>query len=188
MGAIKSGISPYKGLDHASPEPSLGQGQPTPEDLRLARGPPPAANVFPARPRPCLRQEATLTKSPHQPTKPQEHLMQRWPDTFILTRAPQPTEPKWPPSLRRSTDRPDRKTAPPAPLRLRCHSTEWGWQVVRPGRRHHRKLCFARPGAQTRAKSRKTANSAPPDPGLGLGLSPGRRQTPLRPTQGSDSG
>jgi hypothetical protein len=40
MGTIKSGISPFKGLDHASPEPSLGQGQPTPEDLRLARGPP----------------------------------------------------------------------------------------------------------------------------------------------------
>jgi hypothetical protein len=78
MGAIKSGISPFEGLDHASPEPSLGQGQPTPEDLRLARGP----------------QEATLTKSPRRPTKSQEHLMQRWPDTFILTRAPQPTEPK----------------------------------------------------------------------------------------------
>jgi hypothetical protein len=88
MGAIKSGISPYEGLDHASPEPGLGQGQPTPEDFRLARGPPPAANVFPARPRPYLRQEATLTKSPHRPTKSQEHLMQRWPDTFILTRAP----------------------------------------------------------------------------------------------------
>jgi hypothetical protein len=31
-------------------------------------------------------------------------------------------------------------------------------------------------------------NSALPDPGLGLGLSPGRRRTPPRPTQGSDSG
>jgi hypothetical protein len=31
-------------------------------------------------------------------------------------------------------------------------------------------------------------SSAPPDPGLGLGLSPGRQRTPLRPTQGSDSG
>jgi hypothetical protein len=31
-------------------------------------------------------------------------------------------------------------------------------------------------------------NSAPPDPGLGLGLNPGRRRTPLRLTQGSDSG
>jgi hypothetical protein len=94
MGAIKSGIGPFEGLDHASPEPSLGQGQPTPEDLRLARGPPLATNIFPARPRPCLRQEATLTKSTRRPTKSQEHLMQRWPDTFILTRALQSTEPK----------------------------------------------------------------------------------------------
>jgi hypothetical protein len=39
MGATKSRIGPFEGLDHASPEPSLGQGQPTPEDLRLARGP-----------------------------------------------------------------------------------------------------------------------------------------------------
>jgi hypothetical protein len=36
MGAIKSGISPYERLDHASSEPSLGQGQPTPRDFRLA--------------------------------------------------------------------------------------------------------------------------------------------------------
>jgi hypothetical protein len=92
MGAIKSGIGPFEGLDHASPEPSLGQGQPTPEDLRLARCPPPATNILPARTRPCLRQEATLTKSPRRPTKSQEHLMQRWPDTFILTRALQSTK------------------------------------------------------------------------------------------------
>jgi hypothetical protein len=188
MGAIRSGIGPFEGLDHASPEPSLGQGQPTPEGLCLARGPPPAMNILPARPRPCLRQEATLIKSPCHPTKSQEHLMQRWPDTFILTHALQSAEPKWPQSLRRSTDRPDRRTAPPALLRLLCHSTERGWQVARLGLRHHRKLRFARPRARTRAKPRKTANSAPPDPGLGLGLSPGRRRTPLRPTQGSDSG
>jgi hypothetical protein len=94
MGAVKLGIGPFEGRDHASPEPNLGQGQPTPDDLRLARGPPPAANVFPARPRSCLRQEATLTKSPRRPTKSQEHLMQRQPDAFILTRALQPTEPK----------------------------------------------------------------------------------------------
>jgi hypothetical protein len=37
MGAIKSGISPYERLDHASPEPNIGQGQPTPRDFRLAR-------------------------------------------------------------------------------------------------------------------------------------------------------
>jgi hypothetical protein len=49
-------------------------------------------------------------------------------------------------------------------------------------------LRSAQPRAQTWAQSRKTANSAPPDPGLGLGLSPGRRRTPLRPTQGSDLG
>jgi hypothetical protein len=78
--------------------------------------------------------------------------------------------------------RPDRRTAPPAPLRLRCHLTE-GSEVPEDG-----ELRSARPRARTRAKSQKTANSAPPDLGLGLGLSPGRRRTPLRPTQGSDSG
>ena len=46
MGAIKSGIGPYEGPDHASSEPSLGQGQPTPEDFRLARGPPPTADTY----------------------------------------------------------------------------------------------------------------------------------------------
>jgi hypothetical protein len=40
MGAIKSRLGPLKGHDLASPVPSLGQGQPTPEDLRLTRGPP----------------------------------------------------------------------------------------------------------------------------------------------------
>jgi hypothetical protein len=49
-------------------------------------------------------------------------------------------------------------------------------------------LRSARPRARTWAQPRKTANSAPPDPGLGLGLSPGRRRTPLRPTKGSDLG
>jgi hypothetical protein len=151
--------------------------------------------------------------------------MQRWSDTFILTRALQSTEPKWLQSLRRSTDRSDKRTAPPAPLRLQCHSTEWGWQQpgtasgaignsappdpglglgLSPGRRRtplrptqgsdsgsapkDDELRSARPRARTRAQPWKTTNSAPPDPGLGLGLSPGRRRTPLRPTQGSDSG
>jgi hypothetical protein len=49
-------------------------------------------------------------------------------------------------------------------------------------------LRSARPRARTRAQPRQTTNSASPDPGLGLGLSPGRQRTPLRPTQGSDSG
>jgi hypothetical protein len=51
MGAIKSGIGPYEGLDHASPEPGLGQGQPTPEDLRLARGPPSSGERVPGSPK-----------------------------------------------------------------------------------------------------------------------------------------
>jgi hypothetical protein len=94
MGATKSGIGPFEGLDHASLEPSLGQGQPTLKDLRLARGPPPAMNILSACPRPSLRQEATQAKLPCQPTKSQGHLMQRWPDTFIQTHVLQSTEPK----------------------------------------------------------------------------------------------
>jgi hypothetical protein len=39
MGVIKSRLGPLKGPDLVSPEPSLGQGQPTLEDSRLARGP-----------------------------------------------------------------------------------------------------------------------------------------------------
>jgi hypothetical protein len=82
MGAIKSRLGPLKGHDLASPEPSLGQGQPTPEDSRLARGPPQATDTPSARPRPSLRQEATLAGSPHRPTVSQKHLMQGWPDTL----------------------------------------------------------------------------------------------------------
>jgi hypothetical protein len=40
MGTIKSGIGPHEWPDRASPEPSLGQGQLTSRDFRLARGPP----------------------------------------------------------------------------------------------------------------------------------------------------
>jgi hypothetical protein len=82
MGAIKSRLGPLKGHDLASPEPSLGQGQPTLEDSRLARGPPQATDTPSARPRPSLRQEATLAGSPHRPTVSQKHLMQRWSDTL----------------------------------------------------------------------------------------------------------
>jgi hypothetical protein len=51
---------------------------------------------------------------------------------LILTRALQSTEPKWSQSLRRSTDRPNGKTAPPVLLRLLCHPSGWGWQPPRP--------------------------------------------------------
>jgi hypothetical protein len=54
MGVIKSRLGPLEGHDLASPEPSLGQGQPTPEDSRLARGPPQATDTPSARPRPSL--------------------------------------------------------------------------------------------------------------------------------------
>jgi hypothetical protein len=40
----------------------------------------------------------------------------------------------------------------------------------------------------SQARPHTIGNSAPPDPGLGLGQSPGRRRTPLRLTQGSDLG
>jgi hypothetical protein len=60
--------------------------------------------------------------------------------------------------------------------------------AAKPGPRRHGKLRSARPRARTRAQPWKTTNSAPPDLGLRLGLSPGRRRTPLRLTQGSDSG
>jgi hypothetical protein len=45
-------------------------------------------------------------------------------------------------------------------------------------------LRSARPRARTWAQPQKTTNSAPPNPRLGLGLSPRRRRTPLCPTPG----
>jgi hypothetical protein len=82
MGTIKPRLGPLEGHNLDSPEPSLGQGQLTPEDSRLARGPPQATDTPSARPRPSLHREATLTRSPRQPTVSQEHLMQMWPDTL----------------------------------------------------------------------------------------------------------
>jgi hypothetical protein len=64
MDAIKSRLGSLKGHDLALPEPSLGQGQPTPEDSRLAQGPPQATDTPSARPMPSIRQEATLARSP----------------------------------------------------------------------------------------------------------------------------
>jgi hypothetical protein len=95
--------------------------------------------------------------------------MQRWPDTFILT-----------PSSSRQT-RSDRSHFA-APLT----------GLTEGQRRLHRSDCFAarqsEADRQPGPASCTIGNSAPPDPGLGLGLSPGRRRTPLRLTQGSDSG
>src|SRR5688572_13526491 len=159
MGTIKTEISPHHRLDHASPEPSLGQGQPTSRDFRLARGPLFMADTSPARPRPWLGSEATLTKSPHRLTKLQGHLTQRWPDTSILTRAPGRAEvtavtpPRhWP---GRQKDSAACATLPPVPLD----------RVSLTGNQ-------ALPKAPRRTPLR-------PTPGLGLGLRPGRRRTPL---------
>jgi hypothetical protein len=82
MGTIQA-KAPLKGHDPASPEPDLGQRQPTPEDSRLARGSPQATDAPSTRPRHNsgrLRGEATLAKSPHQSIISQEHLMQGSPD------------------------------------------------------------------------------------------------------------
>ena len=98
----------------------------------------------------------------------QEHLTQRWPDTFILTHAP-----------RQSRSDRIHFAAPLTGLaegqRRLCHFD-----------------CSATRQSETDRQSGPAkgtiGNSAPSDPGLGLGQSPGRRRTPLRPTQGSDSG
>ena len=122
------------------------------------------ADTSPACPRPWLRSEATLTKSPHRLTKLQGHLTQRWPDTSILTHAPRQS-------------RSDRRHFA-APLT----------GLTEGQRRLRRSDCCAtrqsEADRQSGPASGTIGNSAPPDPGLGLGLSPGRRRTPLRPTPG----
>jgi hypothetical protein len=89
--------------------------------------------------------------------------MQRWPDTFILT----------PSSSRQS--RSDRSHVA-APLT----------DLTEGQRRLHRPDCCAARQSEADRQSGPTSgtigSSAPPDQGLGLGLSPGRRRTPLRPT------
>jgi hypothetical protein len=89
--------------------------------------------------------------------------MQRWPDTFILTRAPQ--------------SRSDRRhfAAPLTGLTERQ-------------RRLRRSDCGATRQSEADRQSGPVegtiGSSVSPDPGLELGLNPGRRRTPLRPTPG----
>jgi hypothetical protein len=85
---------------------------------------------------------------------------------------------------------PSRPRPPPAtnilPARLRPSLREEGQRRLR-----RSDCCATRQSEADRQSgpaSGTIGNSAPPDPGLGLGLSPERRRTPLRPTQGSDSG
>jgi hypothetical protein len=119
---------------------------------------------------------------------------------FILTRVPQSTGPKWPQSFRPSPDWPDRKTAPPALLRLLCHPPGWGWQQPSPASGAIGSSASHDPRAQTQPRPRKTVSASPdprartqprprktvsasPDPGLGLHLDLGR-WSPPRPTPG----
>jgi hypothetical protein len=145
--------------------------------------------------------------------------MQRWPNTFILTRAPQSrsdrrhfaapltglTERQR--CLRRSDcgatrqSEADRQSGPVEGTIGNSAPPDPGLGLgLSPRRRRtpHRptqgtdlgsapeddELRTARPRARTWAQPQKTTNSAPPEPGLGLGLSPRRRRTPLRPTPG----
>jgi hypothetical protein len=90
---------------------------------------------------------------------------------LILTRVPQSTGPKWPQSLRPSTDWSDRKTAPPALLRLLCHPPGWGWQQPSPASDAIGSSASPDPRARTQPRPQKTV-SASPDP---------RARTPPQP-------
>jgi hypothetical protein len=156
MGAIKSTIVPRPSL-------ASGKGSRPRRTYVSPEDPPPATGTLSARPRHSLHREATLATSPRRSTKSQGHLMQRWPDTFILTHAHQSTEPKvtavtltlyWPVWQEDSAACAAPTAEPPDRVRL---------IAAKAGLGRHRKLRLARPRAQTRAQPRKTANSAPPD-------------------------
>jgi hypothetical protein len=121
------------------------------------------ADTPPARPRPWLSLEATLTKSPRRLTRLQEHLTQRWPDTFILTRVPRQSRS----DRRHSTALLTSLTGGQCRLcRSDCSATRQSESDRQSGLA---KGAIANstppdPRARTRAKTRKTANSAPPDP------------------------
>jgi hypothetical protein len=90
---------------------------------------------------------------------------------LILTHAPQSTRSQWPQSLRRSTDWPDRKTAPPALLWLLCHSPERGRQQLSPASGTIGSSASPDPRAWPPSRPRKTVSTSP-DP---------RAQTQPRP-------
>jgi hypothetical protein len=66
MDAIKSGISLFEGHDHASPEPSLGQGQPTPGGFLSRPRPPFSGEHIPGSPEalPSLRSNPDQIAAP----------------------------------------------------------------------------------------------------------------------------
>jgi hypothetical protein len=104
---------------------------------------------------------------------------------LILTRALQSTWPKWPQSLCPSADWLDRKTAPPALLRLLCHLPGWGWK--QPSLASGAIGISASPDPRARTRPRSRRQSPPrPTPGLGLDLASDDDLRLARP-HGSDS-
>jgi hypothetical protein len=72
--------------DATSSEPSLGQGQKSRTNSRLARGSPQSADTPSARPKSSagkLCRTATSSESPYQPTVSHAHLMRGSPDTIF---------------------------------------------------------------------------------------------------------
>jgi hypothetical protein len=127
--------------------------------------------------------------------------MQRWPDTFILTRAPQSQSDRrhFAAPLTSLTERQRRLR------RSDCGATRQSEADRQPGPVEGTIGSSASPdpglGLGLSPGRRRTPpdpglglglspgrRRTPPDPGLGLGLSPGRRRSPPRPTQGSDLG
>jgi hypothetical protein len=101
---------------------------------------------------------------------------------LILTHVSQSARSKWPQSLCPFTDRPDRKTAPLALLRLLCHPLGWGWQQPSSASGATGSSAPPDPRARPQPRPRKVV-FASPDPRLGLNLGL-RRWSPPRPTPG----
>ena len=112
------------------------------------------ADTSPARPRPWLRSEATLTKSPHRLTELQEHLTQRVSQT-------------------------DSQALPKAPRRTPLRPTPGLGLGLRPGRR--RTPLRPTPGLGLGLRPGRRRTPLRPTPGLGLGLRPGRRRISASP-------
>jgi hypothetical protein len=133
MGAIQAKASSTQGTRSHLARAQPRAGTVVQANSRLAQGPPQATGAPSTRLKPSsgrLRCEATLANSPSPTDRIAGAFNARIAWHFILTHAPQSARSKWPQSLRPSTDRPDRKTAPLAPLRLLCHPPGWGWQQL----------------------------------------------------------
>jgi hypothetical protein len=106
--------------------------------------------------------------------------MQRWPDNFILTRAPQSRSDRchFAAPLTSLTERQRRLR------RSDCGATRQSEADRQPGPVEGTIGSSASPDPGLGLGLSPGRRRTPPDPGLGLGLSPRRRRTPLRPTPG----